>query len=177
MSGFRLATAGLLLLALVGASPVAASGTVGKHSFTDGRSAPGTTCNYTDPFPTRYLISVTVPAPKAWWPTGNATKSGTVGWWAVLQRKYSSGWSTMKTGAVHKANATTTTAAAFSKETVAYSAHHEDPYRVIVHVAWYGPGGAIMGSATHTVSHYHQQFSGWSHNTTGFCTGSVTILT
>jgi hypothetical protein len=162
------------------ASPVAAdshSGTVGHYSITDTVSKAGVTCNYTDAYPTHYLVSVSVPAPKAFWPNSSAVASGTVGWWAVVQRYGGTGWMTVKTGATQKATATKTTAAAFTKRTTKYASPNDKQHRVVIHIVWYRAEGGTLGGATHTVVHYREQYAGWSRNKTGYCFGAETILT
>ena len=71
------AAVGLLLLFI--AAPVAAdtkAGTVGKYTIVDGGGKSGATCIYTDGYPTHYLVRVSVPAPKAFWPASSGSIPG-----------------------------------------------------------------------------------------------------
>jgi hypothetical protein len=175
--GVAAAAFGIALL--LAASPVAAdskSGTTGTYSVTDTGGSPGVTCNYTADFPNHYLQSFSVRGPSVKWPSSSSSTSGTVGWWATVQR-YTSHWVTVKVGAHATATASKTVAATFAKTTVKYSTGTASDYRVVVHIAWYTPTSTLLGSASHNVAHYREFFPHWSLNTSGSCNGRLTILT
>ena len=176
--GVAAAAFGIALL--LASSPVAAdsrSGTTGTYAVTDTRGSPGVTCNYTAEYPNHYLQSLGVRGPSVKWPSSSSSTSGTVGWWATVQRFGNSGWVTVKTGAHKTATASKTAAATFPKQTVKYYSSSDNDYRVVVHIAWYTPDATLLGSATHNVAHYRGVYPGWSHATSGSCPGRITILT
>src|SRR3954468_1555554 len=123
-----------LLLAATSVHADSRSATAGPYTVTDTTGSPGANCNYTPYAPTHYLVSFSVRGPSVKWPSANSAASGKVGWWAVVQKSGSSGWMTVKTGAVTTATATKTSAASFARQTIKYAAQVDAPFRVVVHV-------------------------------------------
>jgi hypothetical protein len=187
----RLAVAGAVagLLCLLWTAPVAAdskSGVIGHYQVKDTSAHPPVTCNYTNAYPSHYLVSLSVKAPKVWWPNtskSDKNENGMVGWWPVIQRQTKTGWHTVTTGAEQQAVAhedhpryDAADRAPLTKKTIAWKASEPDMYRVVVYVTWYGQDAA-MGHVKHVVAHYRMAYAGYSSKGTGGCSGRITILT
>lgn len=178
------------LVALLVPGRVAAdskSGSYGHYVVSDSSGKQGATCNYTDGYPNHYLQYVTVRAPSVWWPNTSSASddSGTIGWYAALQKLGGSGWVTVAKSSQQKATAhedkplhDSADKAPLSTRTITYAAGDADvQYRVKETIKWYNGDDSVRGTVSHAVKNYKLQWGSWRDSSVNSCAGRLTILT
>ncbi len=138
------------------------SGTIGSYSFTDTAGNPAGYCNYNGGGAAghTYLVGVKVDAPTAFWPAGQSSHHGTIGYRVKLQHLNGTGWHTVNVGTEQRTSATVHTSAVFGKAHVGWAGSNQGHDRALAVLTWYRPNTTVLGRARVVIDHYRSGFDG-----------------
>jgi hypothetical protein len=153
---------------VLAATPVHQSGTIGNYSFTDTAGNPAGFCNYNGggALGHTYLVSIKVDAPTAFWPAGQPSHHGTIGYRVKLQHDNGGVWQTVNAGTEQRATGSVHTSAVFGKAHVAWAGSNQGHDRALAVLTWYRPNATVVGRVRVVIDNY---LSGFDGITRSFC--------
>jgi len=147
---------------VLAAHQVSQTGVIGSYAFTDTAGNPAGYCNYNGGGAAghTYLVKVRVDAPTAYWPDGQASNHGTIGYRVKLQHFSGGVWDTVNTGAEEQATATVHVSALFGPRHVDWAGPNTGHDRALAVLTWYRPNATVLGRARVVIDFYLSGFDG-----------------
>jgi hypothetical protein len=144
------------------AHQVGQTGVIGNYAFTDTAGTPAGYCNYNGGGTAGhvYLVAIRVNPPTAYWPAGQASNHGTIGFRLKLQHLSGGVWHNVNTGAEAQAPATVHSSALFGPRHVAWAGPNTGRDRALAVLSWYRPDTTVLGRARVVIDHYRSGFDG-----------------